>query len=128
MKIPRSSIVSLSSSGYITLQVPDVVINFGGGSLPPDDDLPDEWFVRLTDGVPSPQGFLHLSRKGWEANRDALWEAFSKANAHTQRFPGITRAQYEKEIREELKLREKQVAKKIAALEKKIARIKSAAL
>ena len=84
MRIFKDAITTLAAEGRRTLQVPDLVI-----AIPPVrleeveyEEVPDEWFTRLKRDVPcagKENGFLYLSRKGYEANKERLKEAFLKA-------------------------------------------------
>jgi len=92
MKISKGAITSLARQGYLTLQVPDLEIRIGEeAKLNPKweiEELPDAWFCRtkcynakgsrLVFG--REQGFLYLTREGWEANREALKEAFQSSS------------------------------------------------
>lgn len=80
MRLPDGAITSLAERGKCSLQVPDLY--FHEESLV---EYPDEWFVQLKyDGGLRPvvgreQGCLHLSRIGYEANKDAIKNAFLRS-------------------------------------------------
>ena len=83
MRLPEGAITYLASEGRITLQVPPFVI----GEISRMIDYPDEWFhyvKMIRENCYRPvfgreQGYLHLTRAGWEANREALREAFESS-------------------------------------------------
>lgn len=125
MKIFEIAITALTSEGRITLQVPDFCI---GTPIPKQIEAPDDWFVRLNGYLPSPRGCLFLSRKGWEANKEALWLAFAKSrfDPQTCRNPEIvTREQFEVAIEKEFQLREDAVQKKIKSLKKQLSKLEA---
>lgn len=130
MKILEDSITYLARGGHITLQVPEFGINFGPEPVElKEADLPDDWFVSLNgNDLPSPQGFLFLSRKGWEANKTALWKAFAVSRGDPQADRNseiVTREQYEAAIEAVLKAREEAINKKIKSLKKAIAKLEA---
>ena len=81
MKIWKGALTQLSSQGYMTIQVPDIVI---GEPIPPQEDLPDDWFIRKSLGgflqpKLSMEGILYLSPKGFEANKEEILNGFEKS-------------------------------------------------
>lgn len=77
MRISKSAIYCLASEGRITLQIPTLYI----GKLPNDVvDLPDNWFCQMRyprrPCVGREQGFLYLTKKGWDANKKDIKKAF----------------------------------------------------
>lgn len=84
MKVLNQSLYSLPSRGYMTLQIPDLVI----GEVKPEEfvELPDEWFqVVGSNGVRRPlngSGILYWSEKGFQANRDQIKAAFDASASH----------------------------------------------
>lgn len=100
MKISESALTSHASSGTLTLQIPDTVIVFdhnhpaaGVGGLVHGVpkavssvdvatdviDVPNDWFCHLRHNIPvvgRGSGFLYLTRKGFEANKDKLRAAY----------------------------------------------------
>jgi len=85
MKIIKDARTSLAHNGYITLQVPDVEIALDGVAST-IEELPDDWFfyLNLKRSQPVPcigkeNGFLYYTRKGWEANKTLLKEAFESS-------------------------------------------------
>jgi hypothetical protein len=81
MLIIKGAITHLASRGYITTQVPNIAL---GNPQPDDEECPDEWFVLLHEGRPAigkEYGIWHLTRIGWEANKDKIKQAFEEALA-----------------------------------------------
>lgn len=75
MRIFKSSITAMARQGRASLQVPDVAI---GKPIPETEEYPDDWFIVLKDNRPAigrESGFLHLTRKGFEANKHQLQQA-----------------------------------------------------
>lgn len=106
MRILRDTITYLAGSGYRTLQIPNVAINlpaptpeirdhgFSDEDLermrnfePEYEEVPDEWIVHVHSGCrrycltdrERRHSFLHLSRAGFEANREAIRQAFENS-------------------------------------------------
>ena len=83
MKILKDSIVTLASEGRLTLQVPEWDIVNGQCTRIDTEIAPDEWFCRLKYYKPvvgKQEGFLFLTEKGFEANKDKLKIAFENSN------------------------------------------------
>jgi hypothetical protein len=95
MKVFTDFYVSLRNAGYLTLQVPDTAICFGGPG-PQMIEAPDEWFeyLKAAPGKPGPdglspmrrvvgreRGFLFLSRAGFEANKQPIRQVWEQALA-----------------------------------------------
>jgi len=87
MKISTEQITALVSQGYMSLQVPEFDVDF----------QPDDWFIEVkcvVDGYRlcfgRERGFVHLSPKGFEANKTALKEAFEEGVKRTGRNSGAT--------------------------------------
>ena len=90
MLLCENAITSLASEGYISLQIPhlDIVINDNKALAVPSSEsrnaveLPDEWFVWLKvskqPAVGKEQGYLYLTKIGWEANKEKIKSAFLK--------------------------------------------------
>lgn len=81
---------TLRERGYISLQIPEYDIDTRTGvsmsidNAKPEDvvDMPDDWFMYVNGELPvigKQTGFLHLTRKGYEANKDRLKEALKHA-------------------------------------------------
>lgn len=84
MKILKGSIPQLASEGYLTLQIPAFDIWIGESPVASSyEDVPDEWVTILRSNnqfcIGKETGFLFLTRKGWEANKEAIKEAFEKS-------------------------------------------------
>lgn len=88
LKICLSKIVCLAAEGRCTLQVPQLWLDLqddasflskGEQPLLVDSDC----FVNLNDCLPSKNGFLYLTRKGFEKFRDELEKAFSTQRGFT---------------------------------------------
>jgi hypothetical protein len=91
MKVSKGTLTCLAAEGRATLQIPQLVIEIHTGKPVAREDLgenePDaieceaDWFMYLkSSGVPvigRQQGFLYFSRKGYEACKEMLREAFS---------------------------------------------------
>jgi hypothetical protein len=78
MLIFKNGITLLASEGRLTLQVPDMA--YGCSSLE-GEEVPNDWIMQIRGGQHIPcvgkeQGFLFLTRKGWEANKDKIKAAF----------------------------------------------------
>lgn len=95
MRLFTGYLEHLRSRGKYSLQVGEVAL---GSPVPATVEAPDEWFERLkvcsglrrgTAGQRRPfgreQGFLFLSRAGYEANREQLREIVERYNAE---WPG----------------------------------------
>lgn len=79
---------SLQRRGYITLQVPDLSINFNAQATvvtqetPSQQEIHPEWFWQIKDGrlaIGKEQGFLHWSEKGYRANKEEIRKNFEAA-------------------------------------------------
>ncbi len=85
MKVLPGVILTFANQGRLTLQVPEQYLDLSRWEPPEVEDLPKYWFVWLKDNMPViglpdlHHGVMHLSHKGWEANKDALVEAFAKS-------------------------------------------------
>lgn len=82
MKILKDAVTSLAREGRPTLQIPQHDIWFSK-EPPPDKDrfeeIPNEWVITLRNGTPivgKEEGYLFLTRAGWEANKDKIEKAF----------------------------------------------------
>lgn len=88
MKMTFEQMTSLTSRGYLGTQIPEFDIDthkmeysMSIDNANPKDvvDMPDDWFMYSNGSSPligNQKGFLHLSRKGYEANKDRLKAAF----------------------------------------------------
>ena len=124
MQIIKGTITQLASKGYLTLQIPDVSLGAVPRCGPEWEEAPDEWFVSLkASGHPVTSnretGYRYLSRKGWEANKDALKRAFvgnPRANTWEDMEAHVAEhfAKVERKTQEYLR----QLREKIAAIEK----------
>jgi len=97
MQISREALFSLMTTGYVTLQVPQFNISFGrnggvleDGQIPrsPEDtmDIPNDYLYELKHcGMKSrptigkESGFTYITRKGYEALKPQIKEAFLSA-------------------------------------------------
>jgi len=78
MMLPPGSITLHASRGRIGVQVPHIDIDPSPSSV----EHPDEWFCWLRDLTPCvgrQKGFLYLTEAGWNANREAIRDAFEQA-------------------------------------------------
>jgi hypothetical protein len=125
MKMQKDTITHLMWCGYLTLQVPEIEVNFGT-PLPESAyvDAPDEWFMRLSGDLPSSRGFLHLSRAGYEANKTAIREAFEVALADPERRRAESWADFEAFVVKHFENINRAVAKKAERLEKQAAALR----
>lgn len=90
MKIFKDSIIALASEGRLTLQIPEYSVDIVNNRIVPitDDDefeiIPDDWVCKLRSNhlpvVGKQDGFLYLTKKGYEANKDKLKIAFENSN------------------------------------------------
>lgn len=113
MKIFKGAIKINAERGYKSLQVPDVCI----GKPLEEVEAPDEWFFYMKDGRVAcgrESGFLHLSRQGFEANKEIL----KKALEGNER--GTTWEDFEAAAEAELTRCEKDTKKFISQMEAKI--------
>jgi len=85
MKILKEAITCLAREGRPTLQIPQHDIWFSK-EPPPDaerfEEIPDEWVISLRNGIPvvgKQEGYLFLTREGWNANKDNIEKAFNSA-------------------------------------------------
>lgn len=122
MEIIKGSITSLSSRGYITLQIPHYTIGSPGMKVE-TEEIPDNWVVFLhsnkTPALGKEQGFTYLTRVGWEANKDKIKEAYE--NVKCPRGPWIKFEEHAEQHFDHVKHATK---RKIALLEKKLDQLK----
>jgi hypothetical protein len=74
MKLNKNSITYMASKGYVSL----TILN---NSMICEElqDYPDDWFCELLDKTPvfeDQQGWLSLTRKGYESNKEEIKIAF----------------------------------------------------
>lgn len=87
MKVYYGAITTMAARGRLSLHIPDIAV---GTPMPEMIDRPDEWFIRCvirggnhpyreTRPLTSKDSYamLYLSKKGYEANKDALRMAFN---------------------------------------------------
>lgn len=120
MRVIKAAILAMAQQGYLSLQVPDCAIRFGGGSTE-YEELPDGWFCRISGRDPKvgrESGYLYLTRAGYIANKEALQAAFSTARGHTWADFVEYAAKHFAEV-------EAAVARRIKTLEKKIEELKA---
>jgi len=127
MLMKKGVITSLASEGRLTLQVPqyDIIIKEGRAFFAQSltcaegaKEHPDEWFVWLKNSRPAigrESGFLFLTRKGWEANKEEIKKAFEASK--TKRG---TWKEFEDHAEYHLKEVEEKTQKHIRFLQKKI--------
>ena len=130
MRLTTDSITSQAARGRCCLQVPEYCIVLGTNAEPePTQEYPDDWFVRLKHGRPvvagERTGFLHLTRKGFEANKEALRHAFEEKVGDGTNYPQgkNTWEDFERLAEEDFANREKVLRKLKVNLEKKLASI-----
>ena len=126
MEIIKGAITSLSSRGYITLQIPHYTIGKPGMKVE-TEEVPDNWLVFLhsnkTPSVGKELGFTYLTRVGWEANKDKIKEAYE--NAKCPRGPWT---KFEAHAEEHFNEVERQTTRKVRLLEKKLGQLKESML
>jgi uncharacterized C2H2 Zn-finger protein len=124
MKILKDAIISNSRDGRITLQIPQNNISFKRVEYE-TEEVPDEWVVMLRKykypAVGTEDGYLFLTRTGWNINKDKIEEAF-----RTARFKRGTWQRFVQHAEEHFKLVEKSTLKRIKFLERKVEKIRSA--
>ncbi len=82
MKILKNSIIYLASCGYRTTQIPQYDFDLSGNYSSAYEEIPDDWVMTIYGKTCSrlalgrERGFWHLSRKGFEANKELIQKAF----------------------------------------------------
>lgn len=124
MRIFKGAITSLASEGMITLQIPQYVIDAPGSPPSETEEVPDEWIVKLrsnnTPATGKERGYYFLTRRGWEANRHKIEEAFSKA-----KFKRGTWFDFQVHVEQHFMEVKKASRKRLAYLERKANQIKN---
>lgn len=119
MRLSKDAILSSAKQGYLSLQVPDIYIGFDTDLA----DFPDDWFCYLKEAfsgrpaIGKEEGFLYLSRKGYEVNREAMKESFSLERGHDWVAFEAYVAEHFAKIERFVEKRKKTLAKQIAELE-----------
>lgn len=115
MRLLRRAIFYFIERGDYVLEIPETLPVIQGEQGP--EELPDEWFCRLKNpfsGEPAlSSGILHLSRAGFNANRDQMREVFNTTN----QFTDISWQEFELRANEHFNRVQRQVELKIHALE-----------
>jgi len=135
MRIIKDTITMLASQGHVTLQVPDGWI----GGTPVMEEVPDEWLMRVKveseahrPCVGKEQGFLFLTRAGWEANKDRIKAAFDAHNEKVARdyptHPRKTWADFEAHVDKHFDDMRRLIERKIRNLKAKVAELESAVI
>ena len=124
MKLHKDAITRLASEGRITLQIPQHIIWFDKEPKQIEtEEVPDSWVVSLrsnrSPAVGKESGFYFLTKKGWEANKNRIKEAFLRAE-----FQRGTWVEFELHAEEHFKKVEKASIKRLAYLEKKVQQVK----
>lgn len=123
MWISKGAITALASRSHLTLQVPTESI---GEPTPETEEAPDSWFVDLKDDRPvtnnRESGFLFLSRKGWEANKEAIRLAYIGS------CPGNDWEDMEDHAAEHFAMIERKTQRYLQLLREKIATIENVTL
>lgn len=86
MKIYKGTLWQPASGGHLSLQVPDRAF---GVPIPDTEEVPDDWIIVLRHRRPAigrESGFSFLTKKGYEANKDQILKAFSKAGGTVEEF------------------------------------------
>lgn len=122
MKIIKDSITSLARRGYITLQIPQISIELGGG-VTPVEEVPDEWIAMIHSSgsvaVGKETGFSYLTRIGWEKNKSKIKEAYE--GAEHQRGPW---EKFERYAEKHFKAVEEANKRRIRFLQKKVEQLR----
>jgi hypothetical protein len=92
VRIFEDTIGSLVRQGYRTLQVPVMALTFAPADEPLTEEHPDEYFIHTNPlgdyrsrlAVGREQGFLFLSRRGFEHFRETLRECFEEGRGRMQ--------------------------------------------
>ena len=89
MKMSKQLLTYNVSTGYISLQIPELILDtdnqtliLASGTMSDVIDMPDEWFMRKYGSkicIGKRTGVLYFSRKGYNANKDLLKTAFEEA-------------------------------------------------
>ena len=116
---------SLPAEGRVTLQIPDIEVDFSNRTSSRSDfsAYPKDWFVKLNNNIPAvgkQDGFTHWTKKGWEANKDKIKDAFLKTS--TPR--GYTWEDFEKHASEHFASVQKKTERKIKDLSSKLDALK----
>ena len=113
MRIIKGAIVAGAANGYLGVQVAEIAYG--------DDveyvEAPDEWFIRLKDRRPAvgrEDGFLFLTRIGWEANKEQMRQAFE-----TAQFKRGTWEDFEKHVEDFFTDSKKRAARFVRLMKKK---------
>lgn len=123
MKIIKGALTSLASRGYITLQVPQVVLNSSKKFEVETEEIPDNWIVVLRRGCPvagQEQGHSFLTKIGWEVNKDKIKEAYMNAE-----FQRGSWEKFELYVEDHFKEVKEKTKRRIRLLEKKVKQLKS---
>lgn len=122
MKILKEAITSLSSKGYITLQIPTLSIG-NPERIVETEEVPDNWFTFLKatkcPAVGKEYGFTYLTRIGWEANKHKIKKAYE--NAEYDRGPWT---KFEEHAEQHFKHVERATNRQISLLERKLKQLK----
>jgi len=78
MKFTENALFCLAREGRLTLQIPDVEINFGGGptTITTEVEVDPDHIDLCYGNKLTPRGYPHFSLKGYEFYKDRLKAAF----------------------------------------------------
>jgi len=123
MIIYKDAITNTARSGRISLQIPEHGI-FARRELYETEEVPDEWLVRLRrykyPAIGTEDGYLFLTRTGWNANKDKIEEAFS-----TAKFQRGTWQEFLQHVEYHFKRVEKSTLRRIKFLESKVNKMRN---
>jgi hypothetical protein len=117
MRIIQGSIIDHPSTGRMTLQIPSIAIFIGAESSAQYEEVPDEWICELRQEVPvtgKEQGYLFLTRTGWDANREQIRQAFEASGSQA------TWEQFEQFARRHFTEVERKTQRKLQQLQNKV--------
>jgi len=133
----HDDITALQGKGYVTLQIPQFSIDIGPTPEPeveppePQVELPADWFnvIKYVGNACRPcigkeNGFLFLTRKGYEANKERIRKAFEQAIAKgLDRTNGEGWLAFEKYAEKHFSEMEKTIEKEKNKFAKKVAEL-----
>lgn len=123
MKFTESMLFCLAREGRLTLQIPDLVVNFPRGVKPQIEseiEVDDAHVDRCYGGRLTPRGYPHFSRKGYEFYKDRLKAAFEDTGRGNW-------GAFEEEAEKHFVTLEKYLKRDIANTEKKLATLRALA-
>ena len=119
MKLLKDSLFLTFRNGYVSLQVPDIVIDG------PEEfvEVPDEWLIWVKDNIPCTKresGFLYFTKIGYEANKAEIKEIFEASQRDPKTSRGRTWEEFEQYTETLFAEREKKCKNRLKFLKKKV--------